>query len=201
MGLQSRRRRAGGCLILVQLKAQIVVTNSAGKITGRNGERHFVFTRLQERAVEGLGIFPPHAPISVIAQGVGRDGTDGTGVLAIDANGQGGAVGAAQRYAQGGRAFGRVIQIEFDGPGRRPAAAPIPPHILTGCGGKIDPAESLVGRILGGGIDETKVGRVRHFLKEPVLVPIALADGVDDVVGEQLARSAYPSPSASIRRP
>ena len=76
-GLQTGRRRAGEGLVLVQLKAQIVVTNAAGEITSRDGERHLVFARLQEGGVEGLGIFPPHAAIRVVAQRIGRDGPDG----------------------------------------------------------------------------------------------------------------------------
>ena len=40
--------------------------------------------------------------------------------------------------------------------------------------------------------------RVRHLLEEPVLVPIALADGVGDVVGEQQRVAHAPAPEPIV---
>ena len=71
-------------------------------------------------------------------------------------------------------------------------------HISCGAGWVIYPAEPLVQGILGGGILPVVGERVRHLLEEPVLVVVALTDGVGDVVGEQIAVAQTPAPQPVI---
>ena len=76
------------------------------------------------------------------------------------------------------------------------------PHCATcpvGAGrGLIDPAEALVGGIFGGGIHPGIGGGVRHLFEEPVLVVVALADGVGDVVGEEAGVAQRPAPEPVV---
>ena len=76
---------------------------------------------------------------------------------------------------------------------------PIVRHISSPDGPGLDPAEALVGGILRVGIQPGGGFAVRHLLEEPVLVVIAFADGVGDVVGEQERIAHAPAPEPVVR--
>ena len=107
------------------------------------------------------------------------------------------AVGPSQRDAQDGRALRGFGHGELDGPGCGPALAPLTPHVL-GSGWVVDPAEALVEGVLGGGVLPGVGGGVGDLLEEPVLAVVALADGVGDVVGEEVAVAQRPAPEPVV---
>src|ERR1035441_919216 len=77
------------------------------------------------------------------------------------------------------------------------ALAPLRPRVRAG-GRKSHPAEALVVGVLGGGVQPGCGGRMRHFLEEPVLVVVALADGIGDVVREEAGVTQTPAPQPVV---
>ena len=199
--LQTRRRRAGECLILVQFQAQIVVTNAGSQFPGGDGERHFVFARLQQRGVERLGVFMPHAPVRVIPQGIGGDGPDAPTALPLTPMARpppSAPPSAILRVALPCAALSMLNLMVQVVARPRPNVAP---HILARCVPAFTQPKRWLAGSFAAGFSQAVDCSVRHLLEEPVLVIIALADGVSDVVGEQERVAHSTSPRASSRCP
>ena len=64
--------------------------------------------------------------------------------------------------------------------------------------GVVDPAEALVEGVFGFGILPGVGGGVGDFLEEPVFAVVAFADGVGDVVGEEIAVAEAPAPEPVV---
>ncbi len=167
---------------------------------------HLVFALLHGRGVEFEGQFLPDAFVGVVAEGIGGGRVECADAGAVDGDFESAeSVSAGESDAQCGLAFGILVHVEFDGPGGRAAAAVMAP----GAGGvglrigvqrlRLDPAESLIGRIFRVGIQPGGRLAVRHFLEEPVLAVIALADGVGQVVGEEERIAQAPAPEPIVR--
>ena len=63
---------------------------------------------------------------------------------------------------------------------------------------RLDPTKALVGGIFRFRVQPRRRFAVRHLLEKPILVVIALADGVSDVVGEQQRIAQAPAPEPVV---
>jgi hypothetical protein len=66
-----REWAAGGCVILIKFKTQVVPNDTALKVAVRNGERHFVFVRLEQSRVESQSPLLPKTLVGVVTNRVG----------------------------------------------------------------------------------------------------------------------------------
>src|ERR1039458_6758177 len=57
-----------GLAAIVQLEADIIPDDAGGDVSRRNGERHLILARLQQRGIELLDVLVPHALIGVVTQ-------------------------------------------------------------------------------------------------------------------------------------
>jgi hypothetical protein len=73
---------------IVEFQMMVLPDNSRDNVSGRNGERHLVLTRLQQRSAELLDVLVPRTLIGVVAQGIGCDRMQRAGAPIVEANGR-----------------------------------------------------------------------------------------------------------------
>ena len=166
---------------------------------------HLIFAGFQQRGIECQRVFAPDALVGIVTKGIGGHGLDGADALAVDGNWRGrrdwpsAPASASRRVACPCSALSMLNLIVQVVAWPRPMVR----HISCArCAGAFtQPKRWLAGSLASGFCHA--VDSVRHLLEEPVLVVVALADGVGDVVGEQqrVAQPAIPRASSSRRLP